>query len=162
MKQQKQFTNTVKVLEWRNVIGTIDEVRGGWRKWCNEELHNLYSLRNISLVIKWKLLEVNGTCSWHGGIRNAYKSLDEKSKGNRPLTRYRCQYKGNFNASVKSRLWTCEWDATNLESILSTPILSTPFHTCHFFLVIFRRESTIHMFFKRVHLGMFNTWNKLA
>jgi hypothetical protein len=29
-----------------------DEARGGWRKLHNEELHNLYSLPNISRLIK--------------------------------------------------------------------------------------------------------------
>jgi hypothetical protein len=29
-----------------------DEVLGGWRKLCNEDLHNLYSLPSISRMIK--------------------------------------------------------------------------------------------------------------
>jgi hypothetical protein len=28
-----------------------DEVTGGWRKFCNEELHNLYFLANIIRMI---------------------------------------------------------------------------------------------------------------
>jgi hypothetical protein len=35
----------------------MDEMVGVWRKLCNEELHNLYSLPNIIRVIKpWKMI----------------------------------------------------------------------------------------------------------
>jgi hypothetical protein len=52
------------------------ELTGGWRKWCNEELHNLYSLPNNIMVtklrrIKWEI---------HGRI-NAYKILVGRPEG---------------------------------------------------------------------------------
>jgi hypothetical protein len=44
------------VCENRVLRGTVgpkrDEMKGGWRKLHNEELHNLYSLQNIIRMIK--------------------------------------------------------------------------------------------------------------
>jgi hypothetical protein len=53
----------------RKIIGPKkEEVAGGWRRLHNEELHNLYSSPNTSIirVIKIKENEVGGACSKNG------------------------------------------------------------------------------------------------
>jgi hypothetical protein len=36
------------------------EVIGGWGRWCNEELHDLYSLPNIIRMIKSRKMRLPG------------------------------------------------------------------------------------------------------
>jgi hypothetical protein len=49
-----------------------DEVKGGWRKLHNEELHSLYSSPSIIRMIKLK--RMNGrACSTYRAKRNAYR-----------------------------------------------------------------------------------------
>jgi hypothetical protein len=65
-----------------------DNVTGDWRKLHNEELHNLYSLPNLIIMMKSRRI----TWSWHvarmGEKRNSYSIL-VKPKGKRPLRRPR-------------------------------------------------------------------------
>jgi hypothetical protein len=62
-----------------------DEVTGGWRKFHNQELHNLHSSPNNIKVIKSKRMRERG-CSTDG-MKNAYKIFVEKPEGKRPLGR---------------------------------------------------------------------------
>jgi hypothetical protein len=65
-----------------------DEVTGDLRKLHNEELHNLYSSPNIIRMIKSRRMRWRGPV---GGVvrRNAYRLLEEKPEGKRPLGRPR-------------------------------------------------------------------------
>jgi hypothetical protein len=62
-----------------------DEVRVGWRKLRNGELHNLYSSLDIRRIIK--------LCSALGEMRNTYRILVEGSEGKRPLSRPRPRWR---------------------------------------------------------------------
>ena len=51
----------------RGILGSKrDEVRGEWRKLCNEELNDLYCSPNITRVIKERR-QIGRTCSTYGG-----------------------------------------------------------------------------------------------
>jgi hypothetical protein len=57
-----------------------DEVTGFWRKLYNEELHNLYSSRNLIRIIKSRRMGWAGHV-WHMEERkNAYRVLVESLK----------------------------------------------------------------------------------
>jgi hypothetical protein len=58
-----------------------DEVKGGWRKLRNEELHCLYSSPNIIRVIKSRRMRWAGQKVRMGEMRNAYKILVGKPEG---------------------------------------------------------------------------------
>jgi hypothetical protein len=64
-----------------------DEVLGEWRRFHNEELHNLYSSPNIIRQIKSRRMRWAGpvACAWER--RKVYKNLVGKPKGKRPLRR---------------------------------------------------------------------------
>jgi hypothetical protein len=57
-----------------------DEVTGGWRKLCNEELHNLYSSPNIISMIKSRRMRWAGHVARMGENRNSYRILWESQK----------------------------------------------------------------------------------
>jgi hypothetical protein len=57
-----------------------DEVRGGWRKLHNEELHDLNSVPNIIRVIKSRRTRWVGHIAWKGEKRNAYRILVESQR----------------------------------------------------------------------------------
>jgi hypothetical protein len=59
----------------------MDEVAGEWRKLHNEELCNLYSLQNITRMIKSRRTEWARHVVCMGEIRNAYKLWLESLKG---------------------------------------------------------------------------------
>jgi hypothetical protein len=89
---QKMFKNRVL----RRIFGPKrDEVRGGWRKLHNEELHNLYSSPSIIKMIKSRR-----RCARHvariGEQRNAYRILVGNREGKRPLGRPRREVGGQY------------------------------------------------------------------
>jgi hypothetical protein len=53
----------------------MDEVIGDWRKWHNEELHNLYSSPNIIRMIKSRRMRWARHVVLMGEMQNAYKIL---------------------------------------------------------------------------------------
>jgi hypothetical protein len=62
---------------------------GGWKRWHNEELRNLYASPNIIKVTKSRKMR----WAWHvacmGRMRNAYNILIGKPEFKRPLGRPR-------------------------------------------------------------------------
>jgi hypothetical protein len=86
-----------------------DEVKGGWRKLHNEELHNLYSSPSIIIMIKLKRMR----WAHHGPRmekkRNAYRILVGNTEGKRPLGRPGLRCVDN----IKMVLRDIEWDGMN-------------------------------------------------
>jgi hypothetical protein len=62
-------------------------VIGGWRKLHNQELHNLYCLPSIIIIIKSRRMRWAGRVVGMGENRNAYRILVGKPEGKRPLGR---------------------------------------------------------------------------
>jgi hypothetical protein len=62
-----------------------EEVAGGWRRQHNEELHNLYTSRNIVKVIKSRRMRWTEHVSRMGAMRNSFKFLVGNPEGKRPL-----------------------------------------------------------------------------
>jgi hypothetical protein len=76
-------------------------VTGGWKKLHNEELHNLYSLPSIIIVIKSKMM-----MRWAGHVarmeenRNVYRLLVGNPEGKRPLGRPRRRWIDNIKTDL--------------------------------------------------------------
>jgi hypothetical protein len=69
----------------RRIFGPkSDEVRGGWRKLHNEELHNLYSSPSKIRKIKSKRLRWAGHVARRGAKRSACRMLVGNPEGKRP------------------------------------------------------------------------------
>jgi hypothetical protein len=66
-----------------------DEVTGEWRKFHNEELHNLYSSPDIIRQVKSRRMRWAGHVARMGEERKVYKVLVGKPEGKRPLGRPR-------------------------------------------------------------------------
>ena len=66
-----------------------DEVTGEWRKLHNEELSDLYSLRNIVQVVKWRRMRWAGHVARMVEGRGVHRVLVGKPEGKRPLGRPR-------------------------------------------------------------------------
>jgi hypothetical protein len=62
-----------------------DEVMGGRRKLCNEELHTLYSSPNSIRIIKSRRMRWAGHVARIWEKRNVYRLLIEKPEGRRHL-----------------------------------------------------------------------------
>jgi hypothetical protein len=56
-------------------------VTGGWRKLCNEELHNLYSSPSIIRIIKLGRMRSTEHVARMGEKRNVYRLLVGKPEG---------------------------------------------------------------------------------
>jgi hypothetical protein len=73
------FENRVQ----RRIFGPKrDDVKREWRKWHNEEFHNLYSSPNIIRQIKSRRMRWAGHVARMGEDRKVYKVLVGKPKGN--------------------------------------------------------------------------------
>jgi hypothetical protein len=69
----------------RKIFGQKEnEVTGGWKKLCNEELHNFYSSPNII-----RMMKMASHVSRTEEIKSAYKILVGNVERNRPLGRPR-------------------------------------------------------------------------
>jgi hypothetical protein len=66
-----------------------DEVRGKWRRLCNEDLHDLDSLSNIFRLIKFRIMRWTRHVASTRDRRGAYSVLVERPKGKRQLERPR-------------------------------------------------------------------------
>jgi hypothetical protein len=75
-------------------------VIGGWRKLHNEELHNLYCSPSIIRIIKSRRMRWAGHVA-RMGKRNAYRILEEKSEGKKPLGRPRHRWEDNIRMDLR-------------------------------------------------------------
>jgi hypothetical protein len=64
-------------------------MEGCWRKFHNEELHNLYSSPTMIRMIKSRRMRWAGHVTCMGAKRNAYSILVAKPEGKRPIGRPR-------------------------------------------------------------------------
>jgi hypothetical protein len=59
-------------------------VTGGWRKFHNQELSNLYSSPNVIRMIKSRMMGFAGHVVWLGEVRNAYRIFVGRPEEKRP------------------------------------------------------------------------------
>jgi hypothetical protein len=78
-----------------------DEVTGEWRKWYNEELHNLYSSPDIIMQIKSRRMRWAGHVARMGEERYVYKVLAGKPEGKRPLGRPRRRWEDGIGMDLR-------------------------------------------------------------
>jgi hypothetical protein len=97
--------NKLRVFEdrvLRRIFGhKREEVKGGWRKLHNKELCNFYSLPDIIMVIKSRILRWAGHVALMGVMRNVCKILFIKPEGKRPLEILRHKWENNIKMDVK-------------------------------------------------------------
>jgi hypothetical protein len=114
VKEEKEI-NSRKVIRYlrfcensvlRKILGLkMHEIIGDWRTLQNEELHNLYSSRNIIRMIKVEEDEVGSACSKHGEQRNAYRVLVGKPEGKTPLLRPRRKWQDSIQMDLREIEW---------------------------------------------------------
>jgi hypothetical protein len=73
-----------------------DKVTGEWRKLHNEELSDLYSLRNIVRVVKSRRMRWAGHVARMGEGRGLHRVLVGKPERKRPLGRLRHRWENNI------------------------------------------------------------------
>jgi hypothetical protein len=88
-------------MEKRKTFGPKREEDGSWRKLHNDELHRLYSSRNIVRVIKSRRM------SWAGHVarmregRGVYRFSVGRPEGKRPLRRPRRRWEDNIKMELR-------------------------------------------------------------
>jgi hypothetical protein len=86
----------------RRILGPKrDEVTGEWRKLHNEELHILYSSKNIIRQIKSRRMRWAGHVARMGGERNVYRVFSGKPEGKRPLGRPRRKWEDRVRIDLR-------------------------------------------------------------
>ena len=86
----------------RTVFGPKrDEVTGEWRKLCNEELNDLYSLPNIVRVVKSRRMRWAEHVARMGEDRGVHRVLMGKPDGKRPLGRPRRRWEDNIKMDLQ-------------------------------------------------------------
>ena len=78
-----------------------DEVRGKWRKLCNEELSDLYSLPNIVQVVNLRRMRWVGHVARMGEVRGVHRVLVGKPEGKRPSGRSRRRWEDNIKMDLE-------------------------------------------------------------
>jgi hypothetical protein len=78
-----------------------DEVTGEWRKFHNEELHNLYSSPDIIRQVKSRRIRWAGHVAHMGEERKMYKVLAGKPEGKRPLGRLRRRWEDGIRKVLR-------------------------------------------------------------
>jgi hypothetical protein len=78
-----------------------DEVTGEWRKFHNEELHNLYSSPGIIRQVKSRRMRWAGHVAHMGEERKMYKVLAGKPEGKRPLGRPRRRWEDEIRKDLR-------------------------------------------------------------
>jgi hypothetical protein len=85
----------------RRIFGqTRDEVTGDWRKLHSEELHILYSSRNIIGQIKSRRLRRAGHVAHMGEEKNVYRVLIGNPEGKSPLGRPRRRWEDRIRMDL--------------------------------------------------------------
>jgi hypothetical protein len=77
-----------------------DEIREGWRKLNNDELHNMLSSLNIIRIIKQRRTRWAAHAARMRGKRNAYRALMGKPKGTRPIGRHGRKWEDNIKENL--------------------------------------------------------------
>jgi hypothetical protein len=86
----------------RRILGPKrDDVRGEWRKLHNEELHNLYSSRDIITQIMSRQMRWTGHVARMGEERKVYNVLVGKPEGRRPLGRPRRRWEDEIRMDLR-------------------------------------------------------------
>jgi len=78
-----------------------DEVRGKWRKLCNEELSDLYSLPNIVQVVNLRRMRWVGHVAHMGEGRGVHRVLVGKPEGKRPMGRPSHRWEDNIKMDLQ-------------------------------------------------------------
>jgi hypothetical protein len=76
-----------------------------WRKLHNKELHDLYSLPSIIIIIKSRRLRWVGHVARMGQNRSVYRLLVAKPEGKRIPGRQRCRWVDNIKMDLVGRGW---------------------------------------------------------
>ncbi|KAJ4432447.1 hypothetical protein ANN_21066, partial [Periplaneta americana] len=101
-EKQEQTLRVFENKVLRKISGVKrDEVRGGWRKLHNAELHVLFSSPDIIRNIQFRRLRWAGHVARMGKFRNAYRVLVVRPEGNRPLGRPRRRWEGNNEMDLR-------------------------------------------------------------
>jgi hypothetical protein len=86
-----------------------DEVMGQWRKFHNEELHNLYSSPDIIRQFKSRGMRWVGHVARMGEGRNVYRVSVVKPEGKRPLERLRHRWEDGIKMDLRETGWGGGW-----------------------------------------------------
>jgi hypothetical protein len=84
----------------RRILGPKREEDGSWRKLHNDELHSLYSSRNIVRAIKSRRIRWAGHVAGMGEERGIYRVLVGRPESKRPLERSRCRWEDNIKLDL--------------------------------------------------------------
>jgi hypothetical protein len=99
----------VRVFENRVLRGLFRpksyEVKGGWRKLCNEKLCDVYSSPSIIRIMKLQRMRWAGHVARMGEKRNAYRLLAGKPEGKIPLGRPRRRWVNNIRMDLGEVGW---------------------------------------------------------
>jgi hypothetical protein len=82
-----------------------DEVTGEWRRLHNEELNDLYLSPHIIRVIKSGAMRWVGHVARMGEGRSAYRILEGRPEGRRPLGRPRRRWEDNIKIYLQEVRW---------------------------------------------------------
>jgi hypothetical protein len=85
----------------RRIFGPKREEDGSWRKLHNDELHDLYSLPNIVMVIKSRRMRWAGHVACMEEGRGVYRVLVGRPEGKRPLGRPRHMWEDNIKMDLR-------------------------------------------------------------
>jgi hypothetical protein len=80
-------------------------VTGGWRRLHNEELPDLYSSPSIIRIIRSRRMRWAGHVARMGEKRNAYRLLEGKPEGKRPLEKPRHRWVNNIRMDLGEVGW---------------------------------------------------------
>jgi hypothetical protein len=85
-------------------------VTRGWRRLHNEELRNLYTLSNIIMVIKSRIMRLAGHVARMGEMKNAYNILVGKPEWGRPFGSHRRRWEYNIRMDLTEIGWeSVDW-----------------------------------------------------
>jgi hypothetical protein len=97
-----------------------DKVTGGWRKFHNEELHDLYSSPSIIRIVKSRRMRWAGHVTRMEEKRNAYRLLVGKPEGKRPLGRPRHRWVDNIRMELSMDLVDLAEDRVWWKAVVNT------------------------------------------